>query len=92
MISGLQFALGRKKLLPTSWGWLGAWGKHETPNIAPPLTQSLAVTSAGLGLHFCLFEFGILILVALSGLLYTAELFALRGCHLLLIVKKTRSC
>ena len=90
--SGLQFAFGRNKLLPTSWGWLGVWDKHEMPKSAPPWTQSLAVALAGLGCHFGLFEFGILILVAFSGLLHTAELVDLRGGHLLLVVKKRRSC
>ena len=55
VISVLQFALGRNKLLPTSWGWLGVWDKHEMPKRAPPLTQSQVMALAGLGGHLGLF-------------------------------------
>ena len=90
VIPGLQFALGRNKLLPASWGWLGVWGKHETPKRAPPLTQSQVMALACLGWHFGFFVFGILILVAFIGLLHTAEFFDLRACHVAFSRQKSR--
>ena len=91
-VPGLQYAFGRNKLLPTSWGWLGVWDKHEMPKRAPPLTQSQVMALVSLGWRFGLFEFGILILVAFSGLLRTAEPFDLRACHVAFSRQKHRSC
>ena len=81
-ISGLQYKLQRKRLFPVSWNYLSIWDKYELPQRASPVSVGQVMAISGMAFYFGLYEFGVVVALAFSGMLRTAEIWELRGTHI----------
>ena len=81
-ISGLQYKLQRKRLFPVSWNYLSIWDKYELPQRASQVSIGQVMAISGMAFYFGLYEFGVVVVLAFSGMLRTAEIWELRGIHI----------
>ena len=80
-LSGIMYAVDRKRILPSAWSWLTTWEQHEMPTKAHPLTCPMVFALAGLCWKHELLELCCLIPVAFCTMLRTAEILGLRRDH-----------
>ena len=80
-LSGLLHKLEQKRILTVAWSWLTVWERHEMPNRAPPLLPEQALSMAGLYLFFNLPEMALATILGFHCMMRTAEILAVRKCH-----------
>ena len=88
VLSGISFALRRKRILNGSWELLKTWCRVEVPQRAPPLPALTVQAMAGLCIQWGFFDVALLLLVAFSGFLRTMEGLSLRQWQLVLDVSR----
>ena len=87
-LSGLYHKLQVKKVLPVSWNWLSVWDRHEMPWRSGPLNPEQILAMAGLYFAYGLPEMAALVIVGFHCMLRTAEVLAIRRCHVSFANKK----
>ena len=77
-LSGIQHKiLSLRHQFPSSWRLYKAWGRHELPARAPPLTQNFVHALAGKAFEIRRGDIAVAILVGFDALLRTGELVSL---------------
>ena len=81
-LSGIQHKIpSLRHQLPSSWRLYKAWGRHELPARAPPLTQTFTQALAGKAFELSRGDIAVALLVAFEALLRTGELLSLTKCN-----------
>ena len=100
VLSGICFALRRRRILTGSWGLFRTWGRLELPRRAPPMPQAVLLAMAGVAFSWQVQDVSLLLILAFSGFLRTMEALTLhrwqvvpdkRGGRLLLHLPFTKS-
>ena len=77
-LSGLQFLLRRRRILPASWNLFGAWRRIELPHRVPPLPLNVVLAMASVARFWGRNDIALLLIIGFSGFLRTTELVTLR--------------
>ena len=77
-LSGIQFLLRRKRILPASWNLLKVWQRVELPSRVPPLPEHLVTAMAGLARAWGRADVAALLVLGYAGFLRTTEMLTLR--------------
>ena len=80
-LSGLYHKLQVKKVLPVGWNWLSVWDRHEMPWRSAPLNPEQILAMAGLFFFYEVPEMAVLVTLGFHCMLRTAEVLAIRSCH-----------
>ena len=81
VLSGTQFLLEQRRIVPRAWGLLKVWNKLELPNRAPPMPPLVAAALVGRALYIGMPAFACIILVGFAAFLRTGELLNLHSAH-----------
>ena len=76
-LSGLQFLLRRRRILPSSWALFGAWRRIELPHRVPPLPHNLLLAMASVARFWCRNDVAVLLIIGFAGFLRTTEMVSL---------------
>ena len=77
LLSGLQWALQRRRILNGSWERFRTWGMLELPIRAPPMPVTVACALSGLALQQQQLGLAAILLAAFDGMMRTTEFLTL---------------